>query len=352
MNNKTRLAVIGAGLIGQKHAALITDCSQAQLVGICDKDASRSIVANQFETPFYQDLSELLSQQKPDGVIIATPNHVHASVAEICAAHGLHMLVEKPIAHTLADAERIIACANAAGVEVLVGHHRRHNALIEETRRLVQQGAFGKLIGVSVLWTIRKPDDYFAPRETIWRTKRPNGGPALINLIHDIDSLRFICGEIKQVYAQCSSSIRGFTVEDTLSATITFANGAFGSVLLSDAAVAPWSYEATSGENPDYFRTSEDCYNFVGTAGSLAFPSMRRWHYPDPNRAGWYDPLETSQQALDPTPADPLVRQLEHFCRVIRGEEASFINAVDGTRSLAVILALLESARLNRAIVI
>ena len=130
------------------------------------------------------------------------------------------MLVEKPIAHTLEDAERIIACAVAAGVEVLVGHHRRHNPLIEQTRRLIQQGALGKLIGVSVLWTIRKPDEYFVPRETIWRTKRPNGGPALINLIHDIDSLRFICGEITQVYAQCSSSIRDFAVEDTLNASL------------------------------------------------------------------------------------------------------------------------------------
>ena len=350
MNNKTRLAVIGAGLIGQKHAALITACPQATLVGVCDQDASRRVVADQFESAFYEDLSELLAQEKPDGAIIATPNHAHASVAEGCAAHGVHMLVEKPIAHTLEDAERIIASANAAGVEVLVGHHRRHNPLIEQTRRLIQQGALGKLIGISVMWTIRKPDDYFAPRETIWRTKRPNGGPALINLIHDIDSLRFICGEIKQVYAQTSSSVRGFTVEDTLSATLTFANGAFASVLLSDAADAPWSYEATSGENPYYFRTSEDCYHFAGTAGSLAFPSMRQWHYADANRAGWQHPLETSQQIVEP--ADPLVRQLEHFCRVIQGEEASFIDAVDGTRSLAVILALLESAQTNRAIMI
>ena len=172
----------------------------------------------------------------------------------------------------------------------------------------------------------------------------------MINLIHDVDSLRFICGEITQVYAQCSSSIRDFAVEDTLSATLTFANGAFGSVLLSDAGVAPWSYEATTGENPYYFRTGEDCYHFVGTAGSLAFPTMRQWHYPEPNRAGWQHPLQTTQQVVEP--ADPLVRQLEHFCRVIRGQDPSFINAIDGTRSLAVILALLESARVNRAIAI
>lgn len=347
MNNKSRIAIIGAGLIGQKHAALIANSTGATLVGICDSDGSRALVAQQFQVPFYQTLEELLSQERPEGAIIATPNHYHAAVAEICAAHGVHLLVEKPIADTLADAERISVAAQAASVQVLIGHHRRHNPLIAQTRTLIQQGALGKLIGVSVLWTIRKPDEYF---QTAWRTQRPNGGPALINLIHEIDSLRFICGEITQVYAQSSSAIRGFAVEDTLTATLTFANGAFGSVLLSDAAAAPWSYEATTGENPHYFRTAEDCYHFVGTTGGLAFPSMNLWHYADSNRVGWQHPLATDHLVV--AAADPLVRQLEHFCRVIQGQETPFVSAVEGTRSLAVILALLESAQTNQAVVL
>ena len=347
MHDTCKIAVIGAGLIGHKHAALIAACPQATLAGICDSEASRGSVAQQFATRFYQHPEELLAQEKPDGVIIATPNHMHASVAEVCAAHGVHMLVEKPIADTLADAQRIVRSAKAAGVQVLVGHHRRHNPLIAETRRLIAQGAVGRLIGISVLWTIRKPDDYF---QVTWRSQRPNGGPALINLIHDVDSLRFICGEVKQVYAQCSSAVRNFAVEDSLSATLSFENGAFASVLLSDAAVAPWSYEATSGENPTYFRTHEDCYRFVGTTGALAFPTLRLWRYANPQQVGWQHPMEMSEQVVEA--ADPLVRQLEHFCRVIRGEETPFVSGQDGTRSLAVILALLQSAETNCAVAV
>lgn len=347
MTNKCRIAIVGAGVIGQKHAALIRASLVAELVGICDSDGSRIPVAQQFQVPFYQKLEALLVREQPAGVIIATPNHLHADVAEICAAHGVHLLVEKPIADSLADAERIKRAAQQAGVQVLVGHHRRHNPLIAQTRTLIQEGALGKLIGVSVLWTIRKPDEYF---DVTWRTQRPNGGPALINLIHEIDSLRFICGEITQVYAQSSSAIRGFAVEDTLTATLTFANGAFGSILLSDAAAAPWSYEATTGENPLYFRTAEDCYHFVGTTGALAFPSMQLWRYADPQRVGWQHPMTTHH--LNVVAADPLVRQLEHFCRVIRGEEAPFVSAAEGTRALAVILALLASAETKQVVVL
>lgn len=346
MGDKCRIAVVGAGGIGQKHAALIAASAGAELVGICDADGGRVQVAEQWQVPFYQNIEALLVQAKPDGVIIATPNHLHADVAEVCATHGVHLLVEKPIADTLADAERIRRAAQQAGVQVLVGHHRRHNPLIAQARALIQAGALGKLIGVSVLWTIRKPDEYF---DITWRTQRPNGGPALINLIHEIDSLRFICGEISQVYAQSSSAIRGFAVEDTLTATLTFANGAFGSILLSDAAAAPWSYEATTGENPLYFRADEDCYHFVGTAGALAFPSMQVWRYADPQRVGWQHAM--TRHPLVVEPADPLVLQLAHFCRVIQGEESPFVSAAEGTRALAVILALHKSAAINQPVI-
>lgn len=345
MKHKPKIAIIGAGLIGQKHAALLANSASAELVGICDRDSSRAVIAQQCQAPFYQDLEALLVQEKPEGAIIATPNHLHAPVAEICASHGAHLLVEKPIADTLADAERISRAAAAAGVQVLVGHHRRYNPLIAQTRTLIQEGALGRLIGVSVLWTIHKPDEYF---QVTWRTQRPNGGPALINLIHEVDALRFLCGEIIQVYAQSSSAIRGFAVEDSLAATLTFANGALGAVLLSDTAAAPWSYEATTGENPHYFRAPEDCYHFVGTAGSLAFPSMALWRYADPTHVGWQHPLAMSNVPIEA--ADPLVRQLEHFCGVIRGEEAPFVSAAEGTRALAVILALLESAATNQPV--
>jgi len=165
----------------------------------------------------------------------------------------------------------------------------------------------------------------------------------LINLIHDLDSLRFICGEIRQVYAQSSSAARELEVEDSLSITLSFENGALGSILASDTTPSPWSYEATTHENPYYFPTDENCYHFFGTLGSLAFPRMELWRYADQARMGWQHPIEMSRYKVNE--AHPLMSQLQHFCGVVKGEEKPLVDGREGTRSLAVALAALESVR-------
>ena len=204
----------------------------------------------------------------------------------------------------------------------------------------MQGGAIGRLVGVSVLWAALKPEDYY---EIGWRRERLVGGPTLINLVHDLDSLRFICGEIVEVYAQTRSEIRGLDVEDSLSVSLCFEGGALGTVLASDACPSPWSYESTSRENPFYFHTDESCYHLLGTAGSLAFPAMELWRYADDAQEGWQHPLERVRIEVDSN--DPLQAQLEHFCRVVEGEEAPILDAEDGARSLAVALAVHESAQ-------
>ena len=189
-----------------------------------------------------------------------------------------------------------------------------------------------------MLWALLKPAGYF---DVEWRCWRPGGGPTLINLVHELDTLRFVCGEIRQVYAQASSEARKLEVEDSLAISLSFENGAVGSILGSDATPAPWSYEAAVHENPLYFPTDENCYFFFGTSGSLAFPRMELWRYADERESGWQYPLERSSRAVER--ADPLASQLEHFCRVIRGEERPLVDGRDGARSLSLVLAVLES---------
>ena len=333
-----RLAVVGVGLVGSKHARLVSEHPASSLVAICDVDSRRRSVAERFNVPFYQDLEALLAERNPEGVIIATPNGTHPAVAEVCTREALDMLIEKPIANTVPEAEAIVQSADEAGCQVLVGHHRRHNPLIQEARGIVQDGTLGRLVAVSLLWALLKPDDWY---EVDWRCRRPSGGPVMVNLVHDLDVLRFICGEIREVYAQSASSARGLEVEDSLSITLSFASGALGSILASDAVPSPWSYELASGENPYYFHTSENSCYFLGTRASLAFPKMELWHYADAVRAGWQHPLEQSRRKV--AGADPLVRQLEHFCRVVRRKELPLVDGHDGVCSLAVALAVLES---------
>ena len=333
-----KLAVVGAGLIGSKHARLVRGQPECSLVGICDSDSGRRSLAEELKVPFYRDLSDLLEEQQPEGVVVATPNGTHLAVAEVCAGKGVALLIEKPIADTLPAARRIVEVAAGAGCRILVGHHRRHNPLLGEARSLVQGGKLGRLIAASMMWTLLKPAEYF---QVDWRCRRPQGGPILINLIHELDILRYICGEIRQVYAQSASMARGLEVEDTLSITLSFANGALGSIIASDATPSPWSYEISSGENPYYFHTSQNCYHFLGSEGALAFPRMELWRYGDPSRAGWQHPLARTRQEV--APADPLVLQLQHFCRVVRGHELPLVDGADGACTLAVALAVQES---------
>ncbi len=340
-----RLAVIGAGLIGARHAALIAADADCALVGLSDPDPARAGVAADLGVPCYAALEQLLDRAHPEGVIIATPTATHAAIALTCAARGVPMLVEKPIADSLAQARRIVTAAAHHSVAVLVGHHRRHNPLVQRTRGLVGDGSLGRLVGFSALWTLLKPDDYYT---VAWRRERPGGGPLLINLIHDLDSLRFIAGEVASVYARTSAAVRGLPVEDSLSLCLTLAGGALGTVLASDATPAPWSYEATTAENPTYCHVPEACYQFVGTDAALAFPRMELWRYAAGQPRGWTQPLERHRLAV-PT-ADPLRAQLAHFCQVVRGQAEPLVSAEEGARSLAVALAAQTSAETGAAV--
>jgi len=334
-----KIAIIGTGTIGRKHVEIASVSTDCHLVAVCDADPAHAVIADEFGVPFYHDYTALLAEQSPQGTIIATPTNQHATIGMACAEHGVHVLVEKPIAATVTEARRFLNAAERYGIQVLVGHHRRYNPLVQKARAIVQNGELGKLVAVSVFWTLLKPRGYY---NVVWRTQ-PGGGPILTNLIHDIDNLRYICGEIRSAYAATSSVARGSSVEDTASITLQFENGALGSILVSDAVSSPWSYELTSGENPVYPQNSEDCYYFCGTQGSLAFPSMTLWRYPNTQEAGWHHLLKKSRLHVEHT--DPLAAQLAHFCRVIRNEESPLISGEDGIRTLTATLAVLESAR-------
>ena len=193
-----------------------------------------------------------------------------------------------------------------------------------------------------MMWTLMKPEGYF---DIAWRSVRPDGGPVLINLVHELDILRYLCGEIDQVFAQGRSKARGFEVEDSVSISLTFRNGAVAVILGSDATTAPWSYEATTGENPLYFNVPENCYYFTGTDGALAFPQMELWKYADHNQRGWQHAIEKS--VVPASRADSLTLQLAHFCDVVQGTTPPLVDARDGARSLAAALAVLKSIATN-----
>jgi predicted dehydrogenase len=293
--------------------------------------------------PLFATLEAMLDATRPDGAILATPNALHVSGALACIARRVPVLVEKPIAESLVEAQRLVAAAAASGVPVLVGHHRRHSAILEAAQRVIASGQLGRLVSVNGSATFRKPDSYFT--EAPWRSQ-PGGGPILINLVHEIDNLRALLGEVVEVQALASNAARGFAVEDTVAINLRFASGVLGTFLLSDAAASPRSWEQTTGENAHYDRhADEDCYVIAGEQGSLELPTMRLRRYT--GERSWFAAMHT--ETIDVPVVDPLVQQLTHFCAVIRGEEAPRVRAADAARTLEVTLAVAQAAASHQA---
>jgi predicted dehydrogenase len=331
------------GLVGRRHAAAIRQVGSVEVCAVVDADEAITAQAARAGIESYDDLSVMINTARPDGIILSTPTNLHMSQGLTCIESGIPVLIEKPIAHDLNAARSIVSKSEALGVPVMVGHHRRFNPIIQKAKDVLAKGQIGEIRVVDAKCWFFKPDDYFeiAP----WR-KITGAGPVSVNLVHDIDLLRFLCGEITEVQAIMSPSARGHVIEDVAVAIFKFENGALGTVSVSDNAVSPWSWEATSGEYPVYPFTGQSAYQIGGSKGALSIPDLAIWqHDGEPD---WWSPIEST--ALQVVTSDPLVNQINHFAAVIRGEAKPLVSGHEGLCTLAVIDAMREAAKTGRAI--
>jgi predicted dehydrogenase len=336
------IAVVGYGLIGREHVRRVLDEPDARLAAVVEPDAAGATAAAEHGVPVLPRFEELLERRLADGVILATPTALHAAQAIACLEAGLPVLVEKPLAHDLAVGRRVVEAAARTGVPVLVGHHRRHSPWIRAAKTLLGEGALGRVLLVDASTWLAKPAAYFAPD---WR-RRKGAGPILTNLVHVIDDLRNLVGEIVEVRAVASSALRGFETEDTAVALLRFAGGALGTLSVSDGVAAPWSWEHGSGESRWFPRAGEPCYRIGGTRGSLALPGLALWRHE--GDGGWMAPFECLRRTVGE--ADPLALELRHFCAVVAGREPPILDAQGGLATLAATLALIEAAERGCAV--
>ncbi|SDQ00550.1 Gfo/Idh/MocA family protein [Ectopseudomonas guguanensis] len=345
MTSPLRIALIGAGVMGRQHHQHLQNLTEAQLCAIADPGPQAAEFAAQCGVAHFTEHRQMLAAANPEAVIVANPNALHVSTALDCIAAGVPVLLEKPVGVHLDEVSELVTASERSGVPVLVGHHRRHNPLIVRARQLIAQGALGRLTTVTALWQVHKPDSYY---DIAWR-REAGAGMLLTNLIHDLDLLRHLCGEVRQVQAVTNNGVRGFANEDSAAVLLQFENGALGSLTGSDAAVAPWSWELTAGENPVYPRQADQpCYLLAGTRGALSIPQLKRWHYAEAG-AGWHDPLQQVQEHFDA--GEALYRQLQHFVQVARGQVEPLVSAADAGRTLALVEAIRQAAESGQACV-
>lgn len=344
---RVQIAVIGSGVIGKRHISAIAESPHAELTAIIDPDVRAQELAADAGVPWFSTAELFFADSAthdqrltdtPLGVIVATPTEHHLTPSLAALNAGAHVLVEKPIMPTLEEAAQIIECSARTGRHVLVGHHRRYYDQVHKARELIQRGELGQLVAVTGQWTVRKDDPYYDPD---WR-KEWKAGPILTNLIHEIDTLRYVCGDVASVSAETSNAIQSFEKEDVAALVMRFVSGALGTFIISDQASSPWSWEFATGENAAFPASGQNALRFMGTRASLEFPNLVLWQHENPP-GDWTQVMhaETISMPLE----DAYINQINHFAAVIQGEIAPRISAQDATDTLRATLCVYEAAR-------
>lgn len=214
----TTAAIIGCGDISTVHFAAIATMDDVQLVAVCDTDPARlEAAAAAHDVPGYAAYLEMLNEVRPDVVHICTPHHLHASVAAACLERGVNVIVEKPLAHTLAEGKRLIEVAERSPAKIAVCFQNRYNATSQAMRKMLDDGGLGQVIGASATVMWHRNGDYYRSRP--WRGTWAGGGGGLMmnQAIHTVDLLQWLVGDVAKVEGRASTrSLSGvIEVEDT-----------------------------------------------------------------------------------------------------------------------------------------
>ena len=316
----TPLLVMGAGLIGLRHINAIKASQDCKLAGVIEPNSD---LHTDPEIRYFPNINSV--DVAAEGVIIATPTTLHAANGIAAAERGWHMLIEKPVVAEPGEAPALIEAINSAGLHCLAGHHRRYHPSIRWLRDAMQGGAIGQPVTSSLIWAMRKPDSYFAGN---WRAT--DGSPVMINLIHDIDLIRFVLGEIEEVAALAGAPRRDGVRVESGAIAMRLASGLSATISFADTAPSPWGFEAATNENPHIAETFQDMWWITGTKGGISFPSLTQWG----GAEHWGDAAQP--QRHETGSVVPLAAQLDHFIKVIRGAETPLITVEDAARSLEV----------------
>jgi predicted dehydrogenase len=341
-----RIGMIGCGEIAVMTAAAIARSAHARHVMVMDsQSALAQDLGERYGVPWTDRVEDLLANSAVDAVYIAVPHHLHAPLTIQAAEAGKHVLVEKPIALTLADAAAMIAAARSNGVWLSVNFHAQVEPLCQAARDVVAQGAIGEVIGTHIVYHGDKPASYWASGysgriATDWRVRKATagGGVLIMNIIHNLNTTRFITGlEVVRIAAEYGTYSTPVEVEDLIAATYRYDNGAIGTIEAGSA---------IRGRDPLH-----DVDRIYGTAGQIliserdplrVFSSAGTAEIP----AGeWYElPIAPL------TPAEQKLAMVEGFAGpIVRGEPPT-VSAEDGMAALAIVLAAYRSGAEGRSI--
>lgn len=329
-----RFGLIGCGRIAKRHADLLAsgEIAGAQLAAVCDTDP---VKAREFGTrygvPAHTSIEELVGRDDVDAVSILTPSGLHADHAVRAARAAKHVLVEKPMALRLEDADAMIRACDEERVKLFVIKQNRFNVPVVKAREALEQGRFGKLVigTVRVRWS--RDQSYYD--QDAWRgTWALDGGVLANQASHHIDLLEWFMGPVKSVYAVGRTALVDIEAEDTAVATLEFANGALGVI------------EATNATRP---KDLEGSLSILGEKGSVviggfAVNKVEHWQFVEAEEG---DARVRDEFSVNPPDVYGFGHRAyyEHVVRCLEEDSAALVDGLEGRRSLELITALYES---------
>lgn len=327
-------ALLGCGKVARKHIDALRANGHARIVAVCDIDRPRAEqVARSLDVPHFTELDDMLRAMPDiDVVNILTPTGYHAAHAVRVAGHGKHVVVEKPMALRLEDADQMILACDRAGVRLFVVKQNRFNQPIQRLRRVLEAGRFGKLVmgTVRVRWCRRQ--EYYD--QDAWRgTWELDGGVLANQASHHIDLLMWMMGDVESVYAKTATRLVDVETEDTAVVVLKFTSGALGLV------------EATTATRPVDLEGSLSILGERGSVvvGGFSVNELVTWkfedHHPDDDV-----PIERTDFGLG------LHAYMADVIRSIRGQGAALVDGLEGRKSIEIINAIYESVETGREV--
>lgn len=230
-----RTALIGCGKVGGLHAAALSTCPQSHLVAVCDASLERAErFAARYGGRAFRDVEAMIRESRAEAVFLCTPHPLHAQPAVLAARAGLHVMVEKPMAASLADCDAMLDAARQSGVRLSVMSQRRFYEPVQRIQAAIQAGKIGQpALGVFLMFSWRDQAYY---QSDPWRGKwDTEGGGVLVNQSpHQLDLLRWFMGDVAEI-SGCWANLNHpyIEVDDTAVATLKFKNGGLGSIVTS-----------------------------------------------------------------------------------------------------------------------
>lgn len=336
-----RIALLGCGRISVRHAQLLGEgqIAGAVLCAVCDISEEKATrTGEKYGVPAFTDMHEMMREIRPDVVSILTESGNHARHAIEIVKYGAHIVVEKPMALTLADADKMIAACDAADVKLFVIKQNRFNLPVVKLREALEAGRFGKLVmgTVRVRWC--RPQAYYD--QDPWRgTWAMDGGVLCNQASHHVDLLEWMMGEVSSVFALSRTALVDIEAEDTAVVVLRFRNGALGII------------EATTAARP---KDLEGSISIMGENGSVeiggfAVNQMKTWNFAAP--------LESDQEVLEKFSTNPPnvygfghKAYYDHVVNALRNRSPNLVDGLQGRRSLELINAIYESIETRREI--